>query len=95
MKNAYVVSRMPTLRFPIPNAPPLQGWAIRLLDDIPEGGCKKGYWMGHWSEVQNHVDFGFEPELSMAFIKEADARRICDELRTTTELETEVIKIGK
>lgn len=96
MKNVHFKDHRPVMRIPLQGAPPLSGWAIRLLQDIPEAGSKKDYWMDHWTELQTQgqVDFGFEPELYMAFQREADAARIRDFLRTDAEIETEVVKVG-
>jgi hypothetical protein len=96
MKNVHFRERRPVMRITMPGAPPLAGWAIRLLQDIPECNSKNGYWMDHWTElpVEGQVDFGFEPDLHMAFAKEAEARHISDFLRTNSDIATEAVKIG-
>jgi hypothetical protein len=96
MKNVHFVQNRPFIRIPMHGAPPLTGWAIRLLQDIPEGDFKEGYWMDHWTEVQSQgqIDFQFTPELYMVFTEEAKARHICDFLRSEAAIETAVVKIG-
>lgn len=96
MKNIHFVQHRPVARIPWHGAPPLEGWAVRLLQDIPDGDYKKGYWMDHWTEIrsQGEVDFGFEPELYMVFAEEKGAHYVRDFLRTDADIETEVVKIG-
>jgi hypothetical protein len=95
MKNVFIEETGPVIKIPMNFLPPLQGWALRLLQDIPEAGFKRGYWISHWvPEPDRGVSFRFGPEMHLVFNSEAQAKEICDELRVKTEVETEVVKIG-
>ncbi len=94
MKNVIVTPNRPALRIPIPGAPPLQGWALRCLQDLPEAETKKGYWMVDWRSDKDKVDFKFEEGLYMVFNEESQANQIRDFLRENAEIDTEVVKIG-
>lgn len=94
MKNVVVVPARPAIRFPVHGLPPLQGWAVRLLIDIPDADYKQGYWMSRWSKGPNAIEFAFEAGLEMVFNAEVDAKKISAYLRSEGEIETEVVKIG-
>lgn len=94
MKNVIVTNARPVMRIPMQGAPPLQGWSIRCLQDLPEAEVKTGYWMSSWSSDKDGVNFKFEEGLYMAFKDEAQANQIRDFLQANAEIETEVVKIG-
>ena len=94
MKNCAVVASRPFARIKFPDAPPLQGWGVRLLEDIPDAEYKKGDWMSQWFPNTNGVDFKFENELHMVFNLEKAAVNASDRLREGAEISTEVVKVG-
>ena len=94
MKNVVIVPSRPAIRFPVQGFPPLEGWAVRLLIDIPDADYKKGYWMSRWSNSPAVREFAFEAESHMVFNVEADAKAVSDYLRNEAEIGTEVVKIG-
>lgn len=73
--------------------PPLRGWAVRLLMDVPDFGYQKGYWMAKWWVGPENVEFTFEAELHMTFSSEDYAKAVSEGLRKV-EMETEVVKVG-
>ena|SRR5216683_6860121 len=94
MKNIHFVESRPVLRIPMNFLPPLRGWALKLLQDLPDDGPKKGYWLDHWTEDPQGVHLGFAPELHMVFNAEAKAQEVRDLLRSHAEIETDLVKIG-
>ena len=94
MKNVMIVPTRPSIRIPIHGAPPLQGWALKLLMDIPVANYKKGYWMSRWSSDTEAKEFAFESGLHMVFNTEDDAKKVSAFLRSEGEIETDVVKIG-
>src|SRR4051812_27081249 len=69
----------------------LQGWAIRLVEDIPDAACRTGEWLAHCTTT----DCEFSAEADWVFSEESHARKISDFLRGRHELKTEVVRIGK
>jgi hypothetical protein len=95
MKNVSVEQRGPVIKIPMTFLPPLQGWTLRLLEDLPQADFKKGQWMSNWQpDGEGGVRFAFGPERHLVFNSEAQAKNICEALRNNAEIETEVVKIG-
>jgi hypothetical protein len=94
MKNIRYVATQPVIRIPLTFVPPLQGWAVKLLQDLPDDGPKKGWWLDLWHEGPQGVDLRFAPDRNMAFNLESQAQAVRDHLRSHAEIETEVVKIG-
>jgi hypothetical protein len=48
MKNVVIEETGPAIKIPMGFLPPLQGWTLRLLEDLPRVDFKKGQWMSSW-----------------------------------------------
>jgi hypothetical protein len=98
MKNVKIAppSGMRGLSIPIPGAPPPHGWAVKLVQDLPDANYKHGYWMATWQKTPESWKFSFDPAPNMAFVfsTEPDAKKVSDFLRKQGEIETEVVKVG-
>lgn len=81
------------IRVPIDGLPPVQGWTLRLLEDIPDGAFKKGYLLAGWSVGADSVEFAFEAKPRYAFATEAEAIRASEGLLKYAEIKTEAVKI--
>jgi hypothetical protein len=79
---------------PIPSAPPLHGWGIRLLSDIEKAGWKKGFWLSKWTIAKDSLDAAFSGgSATLVFNQQADAEGAAALLKRQ-DIETEVVKIG-
>lgn len=94
MKNVEIIEARPGIRIPMGHFPPRHGWAVRLLEAIPDAGYKNGDWMSKWVNGPKDAESSFGPELNLLFNKETDANDVRDHLLTAIDIKTEVAKIG-
>ncbi len=93
VKNCIIVPTKPAFCIRLAGAPPLSGWAIRLIAGIDDEEIRPGFWMSRWYSDQEVVEFAFERELHMVFNSEADARKVRKFLVENADISTEVVQI--
>jgi len=95
MKNCEVKRDGPReIRFRLPDAPPLRGWAVRLKEDLLDGEMKRGFWLSLWRDVGEMTEFSFDAELHMVFTQESAAGHVSRVLIDGADIKTEVVPIG-
>lgn len=94
MKDVTIGELRHVLRIPI-DGRPLQGWAVKYVSGIPNGRhIEPGFYLCHWVELSNSLEFAFDKKSEMAFSEEVRAKAVSTFLKEKMDIETEIVKIG-